>query len=43
LVDWLGWVAVGVLFGYGTIWPQLLNESSKNCEQGNTEKEKWSL
>jgi hypothetical protein len=37
-VDWLGWVVVGVLFGYGTVWPRLLNGSSKNCEQIDKEK-----
>jgi hypothetical protein len=31
-VDWLGWVAVGVLFGYRTVWPQLLNESSRKLQ-----------
>jgi hypothetical protein len=36
-VDWLGCVAVGVLFGYGTVWPELLNGSSENCKQGNTD------
>jgi hypothetical protein len=28
-VDWLGWVAVGLLFGYGTVWLELPNGSSK--------------
>jgi hypothetical protein len=28
-----------VLFGYGTIWPELLNGSSKNCKQEKTEEE----
>jgi hypothetical protein len=40
LVDWLGWVAVGVLFGYGTVWRELLNGSSKKCKQEEIEKGK---
>jgi hypothetical protein len=31
-VDWLSYVAVGVLFGYSTVWPELLNESSKKLQ-----------
>jgi hypothetical protein len=42
-VDWLGWAAVGMLFGYSTVWPELLNESSKDCKQGDTKNGKWSL
>jgi hypothetical protein len=38
--DWLkfGCVAVGLLFGSDTIWPELPNESSRNCssKQGKT-------
>jgi hypothetical protein len=31
--DWLkfGCVAVGLLFGSDTVWPELPNESSKSC------------
>jgi hypothetical protein len=31
--DWLefGCVAVGLLFGSDTVWPELPNESSRNC------------
>jgi hypothetical protein len=31
--DWLrfGCVAVGLFFGYDTVWSELPNESSKNC------------
>jgi hypothetical protein len=31
-IDWLGSVAVGVLFEYSTVWPELLNESSKKLQ-----------
>jgi hypothetical protein len=38
--DWLKFscVAVGLLFGSDTIWPELPNESSRNCssQQGKT-------
>jgi hypothetical protein len=31
-VDWLGWVAIEVLFGCHTVWLQLLNESSRKLQ-----------
>jgi hypothetical protein len=42
-VDWLGWVAVGVLFGYSTVWLWLLNKSSKVANKIMQRKGKWSL
>jgi hypothetical protein len=42
-VDWLGWVAVGVLFEYSTIWPRLLNRSSKVANKVMQKKGRWSL
>jgi hypothetical protein len=38
-VDWLGWVAVGVLFGYGTVWLKLPNRSSKIVNKVRQKKE----
>jgi hypothetical protein len=31
--DWLkfGYVAVGLIFGSNTVWPELPNGSSRNC------------
>jgi hypothetical protein len=39
-VNWLGWVAVGVLFGCGTVRPSVTEWVVQSCDRSHAEKRK---